>query len=181
MIVLGGRKYGRITQEQVDQIKARCQTETRRSIGKSIGLAEQRVGEVVKVLGIVTPSRRGIFLKPFEALYHVLLGEVRRRPLRFSQVDLSYEEFLEFTSIKKCHYCGENLQWSERINREVMSYTGYNLDRKDSSLGYTKENCVACCGDCNRTKGDRFSYEEFKLIATTIRYVLHIRKLKDKE
>jgi hypothetical protein len=30
--------------------------------------------------------------------------------------------------------------------------TGYNLDRLNSDKGYTKENCVVCCGACNRMK-----------------------------
>ena len=39
--------------------------------------------------------------------------------------------------------------------------TAYNLDRKDSIKGYTKENCVVCCKRCNRAKSNLFSYEEW--------------------
>jgi|HubBroStandDraft_1064217.scaffolds.fasta_scaffold20558_4 hypothetical protein len=179
MITLGNTTFGKVSAEQVEQIKKRCKTELYAPLGLSIGLAAQRVGEIVKLLKIEIPRRRGTSLRPFEALYHILASEARRS--RFSRVEMSYIEFLSFTSIKQCHYCGELLQWAERINREKLPYTGYNLDRKDSSLGYTKENCVACCCFCNRTKGNRFTYDEFKLIASTIRYVLRVRKLKVKE
>ena len=35
----------------------------------------------------------------------------------------------------------------------------YNLDRKDNSIGYSKNNCVVCCSTCNYIKGDKFTYE----------------------
>ena len=42
-------------------------------------------------------------------------------------------ESLGLTEEEKCHYCGAELR-------------GYNLDRKDNTKGYSKENCVVCCG-----------------------------------
>jgi hypothetical protein len=49
------------------------------------------------------------------------------------------------------------VKWSE-FNKEFGA--GHNLDRKDSSLGYTKENCLVCCAVCNRMKLAQ-GYEEF--------------------
>jgi len=46
-----------------------------------------------------------------------------------------------------CHYCGVDIE-----------VTG--LDRKDSSKGYTPDNVVPCCWDCNRIKKDK-PYEQF--------------------
>ena len=40
-----------------------------------------------------------------------------------------------------CHYCGES------------DWTKLGVDRKDSSLPHTPENCVPCCEKCNKKKG----------------------------
>ena len=46
-----------------------------------------------------------------------------------------------------CHYCGVDIE-----------VTG--LDRKDSNKGYTPDNVVPCCYDCNRKKSTK-PYEQF--------------------
>lgn len=38
--------------------------------------------------------------------------------------------------------------------------TGSNLDRIDNRSGYAIDNVVPCCGDCNTTRNDTFSYDE---------------------
>jgi 5-methylcytosine-specific restriction endonuclease McrA len=48
---------------------------------------------------------------------------------------------------KPCHYCGCDIE-----------VTG--LDRKDSSKGYTLDNVVSCCWNCNTKKGPK-PYEDF--------------------
>ena len=47
-----------------------------------------------------------------------------------------------------CHYCGES-DWRK-----------LGVDRKDSSLPHTPENCVPCCAHCNKKKGKKV-YDEF--------------------
>lgn len=47
-----------------------------------------------------------------------------------------------------CHYRGES-DWLK-----------IGCDRKDSSLPHTPENCVSCCFECNRKKGNK-DYEEY--------------------
>lgn len=51
--------------------------------------------------------------------------------------------------IQPCHYCG----------RKDGIYNG--IDRVDNSNGYVKENCVACCSNCNYAKLN-LTVEEFK-------------------
>ncbi len=51
--------------------------------------------------------------------------------------ELSDEEVYELL-VQKCYYCGQ----SEKIG----------LDRINNDLGYTYDNCVPCCGYCNRLK-----------------------------
>lgn len=56
------------------------------------------------------------------------------------------DEEVEQICNKECFYCGE----TENIG----------IDRIDSNKGYVKENCVPCCGMCNRMK-NIFSQDEF--------------------
>jgi len=105
-------------------------------------------------------------LRPYEALYNLLCRVARER----TPVNLSYEDYLSFVNIKKCEYCKEKIIWVPHINiKKGMRGSAYNLDRKNNSLGYTKENCVVCCGPCNQTKSDRFTYEQMLQIGALIK------------
>ncbi len=73
---------------------------------------------------------------------------------------MSFEEFLTFVEKKTCHYCGDALMWAEFSITKKGTYRGYNLDRVDSNRGYSKDNCVACCPECNHIKWD-MDYEKF--------------------
>lgn len=126
--------------------------------------------------------------KPFESLYNRL---VRTASKYNHEVQFSYEEFVKFTCEKTCHYCSGPVEWNaytsqwepKRLRRvkdaeppSRIKHTGYNLDRKDNNLGYSVDNCVVCCGWCNRTKGDRFTYEEFMLLSPVLREIQNRRK-----
>jgi hypothetical protein len=94
--------------------------------------------------------------RPYESLYNRLTNECRRRNNKLARLELTYEEFLEFTNIKECHYCHDIICWKKYGDTHCT-----NLDRKDSLLPYTKNNCVVCCTRCNRGKSNLFSYEEW--------------------
>jgi len=113
--------------------------------------------------------------RPFEALYNHLVHRVQYDG---RAVELSYEEFLEFTKTPFCTYCGDPVKWSEY----TLNKGGYacNLDRKNNALGYTKENCVVCCPPCNRTKSSRFSFEEFMVMMSALRQFRLVTALKAK-
>ncbi len=72
--------------------------------------------------------------------------------------DLTYEQFKEYLH-KNCFYCNSIPTQEYRIlkpgTNEIragvpITYNG--IDRKDSKIGYTTENCVTCCKGCNRMK-----------------------------
>lgn len=73
--------------------------------------------------------------------------------------ELSDDEFDAVVS-SDCHYCGKSIVPGIHTN---------GIDRMDNALGYTKENCVACCGNCNFSKGE-LSVDDFvgkcKMIAS---------------
>ena len=69
--------------------------------------------------------------------------------------NISYELDREtFSNLIKCpcHYCGlppSNLK-TMKNGKDYMFYSG--IDRVDSKLGYSNENCVSCCDVCNKAK-----------------------------
>lgn len=80
-------------------------------------------------------------------------------------MNLSYDDFLSFTKIDKCVYCGKTVNWKiySTHNRIQVSY---NLDRVDNTKGYTPDNCVVCCPVCNFMKGSKSKEEFLTQIAT---------------
>ena len=94
-------------------------------------------------------------LRPYESLYNWLIKQASRTA---RDCTITYSQFLQFTKIKHCHYCGDAILWAEfNINKNGSAYY---LDRRESAKGYTKENCVVCCSMCNAMKRD-FEYKEF--------------------
>ncbi len=83
------------------------------------------------------------------------IREAKRRNLVWN---ISFDAYKELVSPDKCHYC-----------EETLSKMGINLDRKDNDDGYTMLNVVPCCGDCNRTKGDRLTYAEMVAVSSLLR------------
>jgi len=105
--------------------------------------------------------------RPYE---HTYLTLKRAAAFRKRTISLTFEEFLEFTYVRECHYCGAPITWTEySTNKGGRHNQAYNLDRKDSVLGYTKDNCVVCCARCNYGKSDRFTYEEWVDMTSVLR------------
>jgi len=72
----------------------------------------------------------------------------RRAEQRNLEWSISYEKFGEFIK-QSCHYCHGNL-----------NEMGAGLDRKDNQHGYTLDNVVPCCWQCNKMKNDILSFDE---------------------
>lgn len=75
---------------------------------------------------------------------------------------LSSKEFL-FIILQNCHYCKTKPQQFLKTIRNddkenILVYNG--IDRKNNDKGYNIENCVPCCGQCNRMKSS-MNYSEF--------------------
>lgn len=65
---------------------------------------------------------------------------------------------VEIIAKSNCHYCG--CEPVLRKVRQAFEYYANGIDRKDSSKGYTMDNCVSCCPVCNQMKMD-MPYDEF--------------------
>lgn len=92
----------------------------------------------------------------FNNLYNKYKCSANYRNLEFN---LSKKEFISLTK-QKCHYC--NIEPKQNIETPYKngSYIFNGIDRLDNSRGYTLDNCVPCCGICNKAKRD-LSYNEF--------------------
>lgn len=69
-------------------------------------------------------------------------------------------EDIEELVFQKCYYCGKE-PYLKQSRKQINGNPCMNgIDRVDNSLGYTKENCVTCCKQCNYAKHE-MSQEEF--------------------
>jgi hypothetical protein len=106
-------------------------------------IAEQKKAYYEANKEAIVEQSRAYYRTP-KGKYVSIKREAKRRSIHFSLSLKLYESKLWG---KPCHYCGCDIE-----------VTG--LDRKDSSKGYTPDNVVPCCWDCNTKKGTK-PYEDF--------------------
>ena len=92
-------------------------------------------------------------LPEYLSLFNKLESSSKRRKIPFN---FTFQSFLKLTSESICHYCHSPIRWVS-----YNSNAGYNLDRKNSQLGYSMDNCVVCCPRCNWSKANRYTYSEW--------------------
>lgn len=104
---------------------------------------------------------------PFEHLFNKVKNTAKHEKHAF---ELTFQDFLNFTKVVNCHYCDELIDWKPFCYEGGKYRSGsYFLDRKDNSLGYSVDNCVVCCTRCNISKGNRFSYDEWKEMTSCLK------------
>ena len=75
--------------------------------------------------------------------------------------EISFDFFCQKIS-EDCYYCGRQPSAIWKSNRREQNSVVYNgIDRKINNVGYTENNCVPCCSECNYFKKDK-STNEFK-------------------
>lgn len=84
--------------------------------------------------------------KKFKLKYTLLdyKNNAKKRNREFTLIE---EETVKLLT-SDCHYCG---QAPEPLN---------GIDRMDNKIGYTLDNCITACRDCNYRKG-QMSYDDF--------------------
>jgi len=129
----------------------------------------------------ITKKRRNEYHRKEESyrwIYTILATHTRKHN---KQLQLTFQDFLEFIKIKNCYYCKKHIDWKPRSRYfdEHGSYKkssqSYYLDRKDNSMGYLKENCVVCCSLCNKIKSNILSHNEMMLLSNGIREIHNLR------
>lgn len=87
------------------------------------------------------------------------------------------EDFQKLIDTENCVYCGITIpKVIELANNQKLykkNYRGWTLeiDRKDSNLEYSPDNCVMACYWCNNAKTDEFTHEEFLKVGKVIREI----------
>lgn len=158
---LTGMKFGRLTvvkRAGTDKSRAatwlvRCacgKEKTVRGTGLTFALTES-CGCIQKEI-VSLPA--GVSLRNI-----VLRGYVSNAKIRHRDWRLTNEQFDALTQ-GVCHYCGVPPSNTKSKKRYVGTYTYNGIDRKDNALGYTEENSLPCCMDCNSAKGT-MPYEKF--------------------
>ena len=93
--------------------------------------------------------------------YVTARNAAKQRKLAF---ELSREEYEALVS-HPCHYCDGPLNsW------------GLGLDRKNNRLGYTLDNVLPCCKDCNLVRADRYTVQEMEFIGISLKEVRLMRQ-----
>jgi DNA-directed RNA polymerase subunit RPC12/RpoP len=105
--------------------------------------------------------------RPFGSLYSRVLKSASNRKLPCT---LTYESFLKFTDVYKCHYCGSPILWSEYAGKGKSQ--AYNLDRKDNELGYTEDNVVVSCAICAWIKNRFLTYQDMMLLSPILKRII---------
>jgi hypothetical protein len=97
--------------------------------------------------------------RPFESIYNTM-----RKDHRGTKVELTYEQFLDFMKVDKCHYCKAKIIRSPfpTVDGKFISMA-HCLDKKNPNGPYSDSNCVVCCWNCNRVKCNILTYEEMKV------------------
>jgi len=134
----------------------------------------------VQSSSLKTHSGKCIRCTQLKEPYAYIYNELKSHKRKGTSVELTFEEFLETIKKKECHYCGIDLIYEEysRVWGKTNS-RAHQLDRKDNNLGYTKENVVTCCWECNRLKSDRFTYEEFLLLSPMLKKIQSERRKRN--
>jgi hypothetical protein len=114
----------------------------------------------------------GVFLPQGESSFNALLKRyqfgAKNRGVCF---DLTPVEFRQIIN-RPCHYCGIEPS-REFCASGNGSYIYSGIDRYDSLVGYTPENVVPCCTECNVAKSDRNTSEFIEWIHRASRYLSH--------
>lgn len=102
-------------------------------------------------------SERGENPDRVDAVLRRLYVAVKTRhvnKLGFSVSDMLYYDEWKALVVKPCVYCGRE-PFRERYDTKSDTIVKVNgLDRIDSSKGYSLDNVVTCCRDCNIAKSD---------------------------
>lgn len=96
--------------------------------------------------------------KPWGESYfnRVVRGIKRNASSRNISFELTINDIKELI-FNECHYCGNYPSTvagltGNTVDRHNGRFKTNGIDRKDNNIGYTKENCVTCCKNCNLMK-----------------------------
>ena len=105
-----------------------------------------------KSCGCLIGGRKDFGEASFNDLYKKYKTNGRNGRHQHLGFTLTKEEFRTLTS-SDCFYCGKKPYRQYQSNGCYGYYTYNGIDRKDNNKGYTSDNSVSCCWECNKLKG----------------------------
>jgi len=93
----------------------------------------------------------------FNAVYGQYKKSANKRSLKFDLTRIDAKNMFQ----SKCFYCGAAPSRIRKSGDSTGEFKFSGIDRIDSSKGYTLDNCVPCCSDCNYAKRIN-TVDEFK-------------------
>jgi hypothetical protein len=93
--------------------------------------------------------------------YKILVRAAKKRNI---ELNLTFEEYVQIFDKGICTYCAN----------PVGPATA--MDRLDNTKGYTKDNLVGCCSDCNKLRQDRLTPAE---LVEVIKLLKKLRNTED--
>lgn len=118
---------------------------------QSIGLLRSGVPPTKTNKSTTSPS-------PIKALIRKYKYNSLKRGILFELSDKDFSALVK----KNCYYCNKEPLQKIRVGKYSTIYNG--VDRLDSSKGYSKENCVSCCKQCNIAKSSHSLLDFFEWI-----------------
>lgn len=77
--------------------------------------------------------------------------------------DITFEQFLKISS-QNCYYCNIEPKQCCKYENTFGDYYYNGMDRVDSSKGYTIDNVVTCCWNCNKAKSSLSQMDFLNLV-----------------
>lgn len=94
---------------------------------------------------------------------------IRNAANRSITFDLTFDAWYNLTQ-QNCYYCGVAPSSYHAPNGYKTRWCYNGVDRRNSDLAYTSDNCVPCCKQCNYAKRD---LTEQEYLAHCLRIVKH--------
>ena len=91
-------------------------------------------------------------------------------------VEITKEEFSAWFDQGeiRCAYCSiteeDSVRWQEHRSKQKDKKWQWRItvDRKDNTLGYSLNNLVFACWDCNRLKNNLLTFDEMRIIGQQV-------------
>lgn len=156
-----------------------CSTNTKDKHGKILWKCVCKCGkEIFKTTGDISRKDRNTLscgcsrgLENGEARINELIGDYKysadKRNLSFNLTDNE----IKFLIKDKCFYC-ERFPYREYKSSRSLKYKGNlicnGIDRIDNNKGYSIDNVVTACKECNILRSNTFTPQETKVMVTAL-------------
>jgi hypothetical protein len=156
----------RWTDEEKDFLRENYQSMTYAEIGDRLGRTE---GAVKRMRGEMDLERKKRELSPGESSAYRRFKSYEFDSKHEFEISFGYWKFL---TKQVCYYCGKPPSQVYDVDGLKGSYTYNGIDRLDNERGYTRDNCVACCKECNRAKLEMDAEEYIEHCRRVVRHSL---------